>query len=146
MGRLAGFRVFVAVLAMETSIETTQVQKLMEKLDRGVVAIHEGEGRVFVGWRLLGTEQPDLGFNVYRTIGDAPTVKINSDPLTGPTHFQDFNVKLDAATRYSVRSNVDGAGKVIGQAGKDWRFALLGSDSHFWSQTWFAVYDCVLVG
>lgn len=114
MGRLAGFRVFVAVLAMETSIETTQAQKLMEKLDRGVVAIHEGKGRVFVGWRLLGTEQPDLGFNVYRTIGDAPSVKINSDPLTGPTHFQDFNVKLDAATRYSVRSIVDGVEQMDG--------------------------------
>ena len=28
-------------------------------------------------------------------------------PLNGPTHFQDSKVKLDAATRYSVRSIVD---------------------------------------
>ncbi|MHC4597041.1 MAG: rhamnogalacturonan endolyase family protein, partial [Planctomycetota bacterium] len=26
----------------------------MEKLDRGVVAIHQGGGRVYVGWRMLG--------------------------------------------------------------------------------------------
>lgn len=72
------------------------------------------KGKEGYSWRLLGTEQPDLGFNFYRTIGDAPSVKINSDPLTGPTHFQDFNVKLDAATRYSVRSIVDGVEQIDG--------------------------------
>ncbi|HUP77462.1 MAG TPA: hypothetical protein VM260_02800, partial [Pirellula sp.] len=114
MGRLVELRVFLAVVAIESSVVTAHAQKLMENLDRGVVAIHEGDGKVFVGWRLLGTEQPDLGFNVYRTIGDAPPLKINSAPLTGPTHFQDTNVKLNVATRYSVRSIVNGVEQIDG--------------------------------
>jgi rhamnogalacturonan endolyase len=43
----------------------------MEKLGRGVVAINQGEGKVFVSWRLLGTEPDGIGFNVYRTSGAA---------------------------------------------------------------------------
>ena len=41
----------------------------MEHLGRGVVAIHQGEGKVFVSWRLLGTDPDGIAFNVYRTSG-----------------------------------------------------------------------------
>ena len=44
----------------------------MEKLGRGVVAIHNGDGKVFVSWRLLGTDPDAIAFNVYRRSGDAP--------------------------------------------------------------------------
>src|SRR5262245_54497518 len=40
--------------------------RLMEGLGRGVVAVNRGDGRVFVGWRLLGTD-PDVAFNLYRS-------------------------------------------------------------------------------
>src|SRR5438128_11345828 len=64
-------------------------QQWMEKLDRGVVAVNQGQGKVFVSWRLLGTEAMDLGFNVYRATGSAQPQKLNSAPLTGATCFQD---------------------------------------------------------
>lgn len=45
----------VALAADDTS---TLPARQMEQLGRGVVAIHQGEGKVFVSWRLLGTD-PD---------------------------------------------------------------------------------------
>src|SRR5688500_2776566 len=54
----------------------------MEKLGRGVVAIHQGEGKVFVSWRLLGTDPEAVAFDVYRKSGDAEAVKLTKEPLT----------------------------------------------------------------
>lgn len=38
----------------------------MEHLDRGVVAIHQPDGRVVVSWRLLATDPEGVAFNLYR--------------------------------------------------------------------------------
>ena len=59
--------VTIAVLFVLATPATAQRQ--MEKLGRGVVAVNQGEGKVFVSWRLLGTEPDSIAFNVYRTTG-----------------------------------------------------------------------------
>jgi rhamnogalacturonan endolyase len=38
----------------------------MEKLGRGVVAISQGDGKVFVSWRMLATDAENVAFNLYR--------------------------------------------------------------------------------
>src|SRR5947209_9076664 len=43
---------------------TASAQRQMERLGRGVVAIPLDDGKVFVGWRLLGTDPDDIAFNV----------------------------------------------------------------------------------
>ena len=43
----------------------------MEKLNRGVVAVNQGEGKAFVSWRMFGTDPDGIAFNVYRTTGTA---------------------------------------------------------------------------
>jgi len=78
-------------------------QRFMEHLDRGVVAVNQGEGKVFVSWRLLGTDPRDLGFNLYRLTDGAKPVKLNDKPLTGPTHFVDTGADLTKANAWSVR-------------------------------------------
>ena len=78
--------------------------RLMESLGRGVVAVRQPDGKVFVGWRLLGTEPGDLGFNVYRaTGGGGKPAKLNPAPLTGPTHFVDGGADAAKANVYAVR-------------------------------------------
>ena len=80
-------------------------QPCLEKLDRGVVALPTASGEIFVSWRLLGNEPADTGFDVYRSIGERPEVRINSAPLTGATHFLDRHPLGDRdAVRYSVRA------------------------------------------
>ena len=41
-------------------------QRHMENLGRGVVAVPEPDGKVFVSWRVLGTDADSLAFNLYR--------------------------------------------------------------------------------
>ncbi|MDQ8184031.1 rhamnogalacturonan lyase [Pelagicoccus sp. SDUM812002] len=96
----------------------------MEKLDRGLAAVQTSDGKVFLSWRLLGTEPSHTAFNVYRNTvtSEQPTdwgayaarrgqssglEKLNEKPLTGPTHFIDDNPNLHLKTEYTVRAIVD---------------------------------------
>ncbi|HVS54532.1 MAG TPA: rhamnogalacturonan lyase [Opitutaceae bacterium] len=62
---------FVVWFGLLASLAHAQHQ--MENLGRGVVAIHQSDGKVFVSWRLLGTDPDNVAFNLYR----------KSDPLPG---------------------------------------------------------------
>ncbi len=74
----------------------------MEKLGRGVVAVNAG-GKVWVAWRLLGTDSEDIAFNVYRaTAGGAP-VKLNAAPLRAVTFLEDTTADVTKANTYQVR-------------------------------------------
>ena len=77
------------------SLQST-AQRRMEYLNRGVYAINEGNGKVFVSWRLLGTEPQDLAFNLYRTTA-GKQVKLNNAPLTKGTNFEDTGVDTTMA-------------------------------------------------
>ena len=77
-------------------------QRQMESRDRGVVAIYQGQGQVYVGWRLLGTEPDGIAFNVYRN-----GVRINAEPIADSTNFMDGNGALN--TVYTVRPVMEGA-------------------------------------
>ncbi len=78
----------------------TEAARLMENLDRGVVAVNRGSD-VFVSWRILGTESQDIGFNVYRN-GE----KITSEPVTESSNYVDAGG--GSGDTYHVTSIVDG--------------------------------------
>ncbi len=98
---------------------------VLERLSRGVTAIHQPDGRVFISWRLLATDPAGTAFNLYRTtaagavtesgpFGSRPdalagTVKLNAAPLTGPTWFVDAGARLERETKYIVRAVAAGA-------------------------------------
>jgi rhamnogalacturonan endolyase len=54
-----------------------RAERQMEALGRGVVAVPQADGTVFVGWRLLGTDPDETTFNVYRTTGQGEPVRLN---------------------------------------------------------------------
>lgn len=83
-------------------------QRWMERLDRGLIAIHQGQGKVFLSWRLLGNEPTDLAFNVYRKSGSEPSQKINSAPLTGATCLVDESASISVENRYLVKPVMGG--------------------------------------
>ncbi|NQT82837.1 hypothetical protein HQ563_07435, partial [bacterium] len=64
-------------------------QRQMEKLGRGLVAINQGGGKVYVGWRLLGTDPDNTAFNLYRSTGGGDPIKLNDQPITDSTNFVD---------------------------------------------------------
>ncbi|MBN2181927.1 MAG: rhamnogalacturonan lyase [Sedimentisphaerales bacterium] len=85
----------------------------MENLGRGVVAIDNGDGNVYVGWRLLGTDPEDIAFNVYRG-----NTKINSEPITDSTNIVDTGGGSDST--YSVRAVIDGSEGEASKPAKVW--------------------------
>lgn len=79
-------------------------QRLMENLNRGIIAINQGGGKVFVSWRLLGTEPVDTKFNLYRTTGKTNPVKLNKEALTKGTNFVDEKVDTTQVNTYFVKT------------------------------------------
>jgi len=82
-------------------------QRPMEYLDRGVVAIPDNNGNIFVTWRLLGTEDYNQAFNLYKTTG-GKTIKLNSSPITATTNFTDTKADTNQQCLYTVKAIVSG--------------------------------------
>ena len=88
-------------------------QRQMEYLDRGVVAIRNAEGNVFVSWRSLYNDAPNLAFNLYRANGDLKngsdkTLKLNDKPITKTTNFLDRTASPQVDYSYYVVNVVKG--------------------------------------
>src|SRR5688572_24543202 len=94
--------VVVAVGGMLFLAPEAGAQRQMENLGRGVVAIRQADGTVYVGWRLLGTDPENIAFNLYRSTGGR-TIRLNSRPITDSTNFVDSTVDLSQSTTYFVR-------------------------------------------
>jgi rhamnogalacturonan endolyase len=81
----------------------------MEALGRGVVAVRASSTEVFVSWRLLAGDSPDVAFNVYRSTAGTASVRLNPTPITGGTYFADLTAfDLTRANTYSVRPVIAG--------------------------------------
>lgn len=74
-------------------------QRQMEYLNRGVIAVPNGQGNIFVSWRLLVTDDDKVSFNVYRSVNNAKAVKLNKKAIDDATHFADE--KTDSTKSYS---------------------------------------------
>ena len=86
--------------------QTIFAQRQMEYLKRGIVAIPSESG-VFVSWRLLGTEEQNAKFDVYRTeyrTKGAYTKKLNKEPLLEGTNFLDKTAKKGKDYTYFIQS------------------------------------------
>jgi rhamnogalacturonan endolyase len=99
-----------ALLLMVAASIQAQVP-LMEKLDRGVVALKTSAG-VFVSWRLLGSEPAGVRFNVYRE-----GQRLNAQPQA-LTSFTDAAGRADGL--YTVRAVVDGREQPAGASVTPW--------------------------
>jgi rhamnogalacturonan endolyase len=79
-------------------------QRTMEHLNRGVVAIKEADGKVYIGWRLLKQDGDNVTFNVYRATGTERPIKINKAPIKASTNFIDESGDTTQANHYSIRA------------------------------------------
>ena len=79
-----------------------QAQRQMEKLGRGVVALHSATSQAYIGWRLLATDPADVGFNLYRSANGGAGVKLNSLPLTNTTDFLDTSANFTISNAWYV--------------------------------------------
>ena len=116
-----------ALLGLALAPLATSALPRVEHLDRGLVAVQQSDGRVFLSWRLLADDPEGVAFNVYRTtelpadakpidfgifasVPDTPagTVRLNELPLSDGTWHIDAAPALRYRTSYFVRAVVDG--------------------------------------
>src|SRR5688500_8826670 len=83
-------------------------QRQMESLGRGLIAVKQGEGKDFVGWRLLRTDPEAMAVNLYRATDGKKPVKLNDKPLTQSTSFIDAKADPVKPNAYFVRPVMNG--------------------------------------
>ncbi|MBC7826633.1 MAG: rhamnogalacturonan lyase [Chitinophagaceae bacterium] len=98
------FRYFVLLVLLTIKLKDVSSQRVMENLDRGVIAVNGPDGKVFVSWRLLGTEPDDLAFNVYRILANGKPIKLNTQPISKTTNFSDDAVDSTVQKTYFVKT------------------------------------------
>jgi rhamnogalacturonan endolyase len=100
---LSGF-MQVSSMALLLFLPVLQInaQRIMENLDRGMVAINQGNS-VYIGWRLLVNDPDGIAFNVYRTTAGT-TIKLNDQPITNSTNFIDKSCDLSQSNSWFVKS------------------------------------------
>ncbi len=89
-------------------------QRQMEFLDRAVYAV-KASGKIFISWRLLGTEPADAAFNVYRSSKNKK-ILLNKQPLTGATIFIDESADSTVENVYSVKAVIKGKELAAGKS------------------------------
>ncbi|MEU0090995.1 SGNH/GDSL hydrolase family protein [Kribbella sp. NPDC006257] len=86
--------------ATTAAAEGSPAKVQTDRLDRGVINVHTGQGNR-ISWRQLADDPADVAFNVYRN-----SIKVNRTPITGSTTFVDATGAADA--KYVVRAVVGG--------------------------------------
>ena len=80
-------------------------QRVEEKLDRGLAAIRNADGKVYLGWRLLKSDAAGTAFNVYRWVDSGKPAKLNPEPISATTDFLDATVP---ERRYGIADSLSG--------------------------------------
>jgi len=84
--RLGYGLLLISILASFTVAEVHAA----ENLDRGVVALPQKAGGVYVGWRLLAADPPEIAFDVYRADSlHGPRTRVNAKPIADSCDYMD---------------------------------------------------------
>lgn len=83
-------------------------QRIDEKINRGMLAIPNKEGKVYLGWRLLKSDTKGTAFNVYRSVEGGNPVRLNKEPVVATTDFIDKKPVTGRESTYWVRPVIKG--------------------------------------
>ena len=84
-------------------VEGWATERVEEKLDRGLIAFRTGND-VYLSWRLLKTDEIDVGFDVWRIAPGGTGEKRNTMPITQTTDFVDKDVVTDTDYRWVIQT------------------------------------------
>src|SRR5665647_1162482 len=94
------FSVMILILAEYGA----KAQRQMENLDRGVIAVHNTNDSVYIGWRLSGTEPDEVAFNIYRQTGNEKPVRLNENPIKESTNYVDGKIDFTLDNSWFVKA------------------------------------------
>jgi rhamnogalacturonan endolyase len=117
--------VALALTLLASPLGAKEKLRYMERLDRGLVAVQQSDGKVFLSWRLLADDPDGVAFNVYRETerpspatdpgrfasqpaSQSGALRLNPQPLAEGTWLLDSGARLDRETRYFVAAVIDG--------------------------------------
>ncbi|WP_326981298.1 rhamnogalacturonan lyase [Chryseobacterium sp. MYb264] len=93
-------------------VSQMNAQRTVEKLNRGLVAMRLNANQVYVGWRMLGTEEPNTSYNLYYN-----NVKVAESPFTTTTN---FNHNITTNGTYTVRAIINGVEQPASESATVW--------------------------
>jgi rhamnogalacturonan endolyase len=96
------FAIFLALLLSVNFPAQKKLVRQMEKLSRGVVAVRFETNKVWISWRMFGTDADKIAFNLYRET-DGKATKLNDAPVANVTFFVDEKADLRKANSYFIR-------------------------------------------
>ena len=99
-------KLFYLTTVMLLWVIIIHAQYKMEYLTRAVYAVNAGNGKVFVSWRLLGTEDNGLAFNLYKTV-NGKKIQLNKKPISIATSFTDESVDTSITNIYTVKKIIN---------------------------------------
>jgi len=77
-------------------------ERVREKLDRGLVALPVAGGKVYLSWRLLDSDPPDIAFHVARRTGDGPWTRLTTEPVRQTCDFLDVSAPRGVESSYRI--------------------------------------------
>ncbi len=107
------FRSLVLLLVVVSVAPSALAQRQVEKLGRGIVAVRTGAGSSYVGWRLLGTDAENVGFNVLRSANGAAATQLNGSLLTNSCNFTDSTINYAVSNAYFIQPVVSGVTQAV---------------------------------
>lgn len=116
----------------KTKSAPVATQRQMERLGRGMVAVQQEGGGVFVSWRLLDSDPKGAGFLVFRQAKGGKAVKLTSQPVTTSTNWVDKTADAAQTYTYSVQL-------VTGKAGTRSPQDALPEQATVWAQNYLRV-------
>ena len=72
-----------------------------EKVGRGLAALSAPNGGVYLSWRLLPSDPPDIKFNLFR-VYDGKVSKVNTQPISSSTNYIDTHGRIESRADYYV--------------------------------------------
>ena len=93
MKRITYITIIISVLLVNLYAQKPSLRQ-MEKLSRGVVAVVQPDSKVFISWRMFGTDPENIAFNLYRQTDSEKAVKLNEKPIDDVTFFIDDKADL----------------------------------------------------
>ena len=120
----AWMTVALALALLALPLGAKEKLRYMEKLDRGLVAVQQSDGKVFLSWRLLAERSRKASRStciarrsacgrrltrpIRRTRANRRPFELNAEPLKEGTWLLDASARLDRETHYYVAAVMDG--------------------------------------
>ena len=88
-------------------VKAWATKRVKENLNRGLVAFYLEKGDVYLSWRLLETDNPKVGFYIYRSTEKGTEELITKIPIVSTTDFIDSKPDIKGEIKYRVVPVVD---------------------------------------